>query len=179
MVSPRAFSSGSRSVSMPVSARTSEVLPWSTCPAVAMIMSCPGTGVLALKLCAAMMRAMAQVAVPQIETTGKQAFLGRAFVAIVKRDCPTCELTMPVLRRIEEFAAPFGGSLEVHVQDDPSFAAGFAHACDDTARPPGEVIGMVPPNLAACTVEKVAVNAVMAGCRPEYMPVVLTAVETA
>jgi len=265
-----------------------------------MIMSCPGTGILALKLCAAMMRAMAQVAVPQIETTGKQAFLGRAFVAIVKRDCPTCELTMPVLRRIEELVAPFGGSLEVHVQDDPSFAAGFAHACDDTAlatsyrydidtvptlirlkggredqrvvgwqrgewqaitgiealgeglpahrpgcgsktmdpgmparlkvkygntglasrritvaplsdpvetcyergwsdglpvvppteervlemldgtaRPPGEVIGMVPPNLAACTVEKVAVNAVMAGCRPEYMPVVLTAVEAA
>src|SRR5262249_33825204 len=31
---PRSFSSGSRSVSLPVSARTSHVLPWSICPAV-------------------------------------------------------------------------------------------------------------------------------------------------
>ena len=34
MVMPRRFSSGSRSVSMPVSALTSDVLPWSMCPAV-------------------------------------------------------------------------------------------------------------------------------------------------
>ena len=34
MVMPRAFSSFSRSVSMPVSACTSAVLPWSMCPAV-------------------------------------------------------------------------------------------------------------------------------------------------
>ena len=34
MVIPRAFSSGRRSVSVPVSALTSEVLPWSMCPAV-------------------------------------------------------------------------------------------------------------------------------------------------
>jgi len=46
-----------------------------------------------------------------------------------------------------------------------------------TARKPSEVVGEVPPNLAAITVEKVAINAVMAGCRPEYMPVVLAALE--
>jgi len=50
---------------------------------------------------------------------------------------------------------------------------------DGTRRSPSEVIGKIPPNFAECTVEKVAINAVMAGCRPEYMPVVLTAVETA
>ena len=33
------------------------------------------------------------------------------------------------------------------------------------------------PNLVPATVEKVAINAVMAGCRPEYLPVVLAAVE--
>src|SRR5262245_52855345 len=38
MVMPRAFSSGRRSVSTPVSARTSVVLPWSICPAVPTIM---------------------------------------------------------------------------------------------------------------------------------------------
>lgn len=48
-----------------------------------------------------------------------------------------------------------------------------------TDRAPDEVIGVVPPNLAPCTVEKVAINAVMAGCKPEYLPVVLTAVEAA
>ncbi len=48
-----------------------------------------------------------------------------------------------------------------------------------TRRRPDEVIGLMPPNLAPCTVEKVAINAVMAGCKPEYLPVVLAAVEAA
>lgn len=48
-----------------------------------------------------------------------------------------------------------------------------------TPRKPDEVIGLVPPNLAECTVEKAAINAVMAGCKPEYLPVVLTALEAA
>ena len=48
-----------------------------------------------------------------------------------------------------------------------------------TTRDPGEVLGMVPPDLSPCTVEKVAINAVMAGCKPEYLPVVLAAVEAA
>ncbi len=46
-----------------------------------------------------------------------------------------------------------------------------------TSREPDEVVATVPPNLAPATVEKVAINAVMAGCRPEYLPVVLSAVE--
>ncbi len=48
---------------------------------------------------------------------------------------------------------------------------------DGTARDPPEVVGLVPPALAPATVEKIAINAVMAGCKPEYLPVVLTAVE--
>jgi hypothetical protein len=44
-------------------------------------------------------------------------------------------------------------------------------------RKPDEVIGTVPPRWAPATVEKVAINAVMAGCKPEYMPVLLAAVE--
>ena len=48
-----------------------------------------------------------------------------------------------------------------------------------TTRRPDEVLGLVPPDLVACTVEKVAINAVMAGCKPEYLPVVLAAVEAA
>ena len=48
-----------------------------------------------------------------------------------------------------------------------------------TTRAPGDLVGAIPPNLAECTVEKVAINAVMAGCKPEYMPVLLAAVEAA
>lgn len=48
-----------------------------------------------------------------------------------------------------------------------------------TTRKPGEVLGLIPPNLAECTVEKAAINAVMAGCKPEYMPVVLASIEAA
>jgi hypothetical protein len=46
-----------------------------------------------------------------------------------------------------------------------------------TARDPQAVVAVVPPNLAPATVEKVAINAVMAGCRPEYLPVVIAALE--
>lgn len=48
-----------------------------------------------------------------------------------------------------------------------------------TTRDPQDVVAVVPPDLVECTVEKVAINAVMAGCRPEYLPVVLAAVEAA
>lgn len=247
-----------------------------------------------------MIRVMTQEAVPSAAANGKPALQSATFLAVVKQDCPTCVFAMPVLRQIEQFITRCGGTLEVHVQDDVSFATGFSRACDDTAlatsyrynidtvptlirlrdgqedarvvgwrraewqaitgmpevgeglpeyRPgcgsktmdPGmaarlkvkygntglasrriavpalsdavetcyergwtdglpvvppteervlemldgtaralqEVIGRIPPNLAECTVEKVAINAVMAGCRPEYMPVVLTAIETA
>ena len=40
-----------------------------------------------------------------------------------------------------------------------------------------EVLGAFLPVGAEITVEKVAINAVLAGCLPEYFPVVLTAVE--
>ena len=159
-------------------------------------------------------------------------------VAVVKRDCPTCELTAPVLGELARRAG-----LTVFTQDDPTFpdtvpapvhdlALDMSHRLkieivptlirleggreiartygwdrgewerltgvvglgdglplvppseervlrmlDGTARDPQEVIGLVPPALNAATVEKIAVNAVMAGCKPEYLPVVLAAVE--
>jgi hypothetical protein len=48
-----------------------------------------------------------------------------------------------------------------------------------TTRAADDVVAVVPPDLAECTVEKVAVNAVLAGCKPEYLPVVLACVEAA
>ncbi len=43
--------------------------------------------------------------------------------------------------------------------------------------PPGLVLGKLAPFYGAATVEKVAVNAVMAGCRPEHLAVLIAAVE--
>src|SRR5204862_6323874 len=46
-----------------------------------------------------------------------------------------------------------------------------------TDRDPRELVGVLPPRQGGATIERIAVNTVMAGCRPEYFPVVLAAVE--
>ena len=40
-----------------------------------------------------------------------------------------------------------------------------------------EVIGILPPRKGEATVESIAINAIMAGCRPEYINVVIAAVD--
>src|SRR3982751_310958 len=44
-------------------------------------------------------------------------------------------------------------------------------------RDPAEVIGAVPPRNGVATIEKIAINCVMAGCKSEYVPIVIAAVE--
>ena len=46
-----------------------------------------------------------------------------------------------------------------------------------TKRAPGDVIGQLLPENRAATVWSIAVNGVMAGCRPEYMPLLVALVE--
>ncbi|MFC1987983.1 hypothetical protein ACFLVH_05525 [Chloroflexota bacterium] len=46
-----------------------------------------------------------------------------------------------------------------------------------TDRAAGEVLGVLLPSYRAATVWSVAVNGVMAGCRPEYMPILIAMVE--
>ncbi|MGD9705448.1 MAG: thioredoxin family protein [Acidimicrobiia bacterium] len=48
-----------------------------------------------------------------------------------------------------------------------------------TSRDPQEIVAVVPPDLVEITVEKIAINAVMAGCKPEHLPWVIAAVEAA
>lgn len=50
---------------------------------------------------------------------------------------------------------------------------------DRSGRKAHEVIAVLPPKRAEASIQKLAVNAVMAGCKPEYFPVVLTAIEAA
>ena len=48
---------------------------------------------------------------------------------------------------------------------------------EHAGRSPSEIVGTEPTKGRVITAEKVAINAVMAGCLPEYLPVVLAAVE--
>jgi len=46
-----------------------------------------------------------------------------------------------------------------------------------TSRRPDEVLGNLPFLKAKVTVEKIAINSVMAGAKPEYLPIIITAME--
>ncbi len=48
---------------------------------------------------------------------------------------------------------------------------------DCAALEPGKVLGEIPERDRVITAEHLAINAAMAGCRPEYMPVLVAAVE--
>jgi len=51
--------------------------------------------------------------------------------------------------------------------------ARIARMLEGVRRDPDEVIGSVPPAMEPATVRAVAIHALMAGCKPEYLPVVL------
>ena len=59
----------------------------------------------------------------------------------------------------------------------PPTAERVRRMLDRMPRDSVEVVANVPPACGEATVEKIAINAVMAGCLPEYMPVVVAAVE--
>ncbi|MDX2156010.1 MAG: UGSC family (seleno)protein [Hyphomicrobiaceae bacterium] len=59
----------------------------------------------------------------------------------------------------------------------PPTKAKIAEFLAFTDRKPDEVIGTLLPDNRKATVWNVAVNGVMAGCRPEYMPILVAAVE--
>jgi len=66
----------------------------------------------------------------------------------------------------------WGDGLPV-IPPTPERVSRFIEACD---REPDNVVGSIPEQGRDLTVEKIAVNAVMAGCRPEYMSILLAAV---
>jgi len=47
---------------------------------------------------------------------------------------------------------------------------------DAANREPKEVVGIIPPSWGKATVEKIAINAVMAGCLPDYMSLIIAGV---
>ena len=61
----------------------------------------------------------------------------------------------------------------------PPTALRVMRMLNGTNREADELIGKIPPDYAPCTIEKLAINAVMAGCKPEYFPTVIASVEAA
>jgi hypothetical protein len=59
----------------------------------------------------------------------------------------------------------------------PPTEAAVAAMLGGTPREPGAVVAVLAPGLGRATVEKVAINAVMAGCEPAHLPLLLAAVE--
>lgn len=79
----------------------------------------------------------------------------------------------------DEFEATFERGWTDGLPVVPPTEARVVRMLEGTSRPADEVVAVVPPALVECTVEKVAVNAVLAGCKPEYLPVVVAAIEAA
>jgi hypothetical protein len=59
----------------------------------------------------------------------------------------------------------------------PPTEARVARMLAGTRRDPGQSLGAMGPAYGQATIEKIAVNAVMAGCLPDYMPVLIAACE--
>ncbi|MEL7155913.1 MAG: thioredoxin family protein [Actinomycetota bacterium] len=79
----------------------------------------------------------------------------------------------------DEMEAAFDRGWSDGLPVTPPTEARVLRMLEGTTRDPQEPVAVVPPDLVEVTVEQVAVNAVMAGCKPEYLPVVLAAVEAA
>ena len=77
----------------------------------------------------------------------------------------------------DEFEAVFARGWTDGLPVVPPTESRVLRMLDGTSRDPDEVVAVVPPDLVEVTVEKVAINAVMAGCLPEHLPWVLAAVE--
>ncbi len=85
----------------------------------------------------------------------------------------TVELADDVAAVSREFAARgWSDGLPVIPPTESRVAAMLAGTSSD----PLEVIGILPPRRGEATVHAIAVNAVMAGCVPEHMPVLIAAV---
>ena len=63
------------------------------------------------------------------------------------------------------------------VPPTPERVEAMLASLDSSLFAPQQVVAEIPPNWGGATVERLAINAVMAGCRPEYLPIILAAVE--
>ena len=88
---------------------------------------------------------------------------------------------MMALDNIAEYVALVNQYYEKGLTDGlpviPPYTKAVDKMIEASGREGDEVLGIVPPSYTPLTVETVAVNAVMAGCLPQYMPVIIAALE--
>src|SRR5260370_19833368 len=122
-------------------------------------------------------------------TASRELVTQRADTAV---DALVERLTRPASEGVERAGRPAGVAANAQEDDQEMF---FARGWTDglpvstptlqkvrrmieaSGRDAGESVGPLPPRWRMATIEKIAINAVLAGCRPEYFPVVLAAVE--
>jgi hypothetical protein len=92
---------------------------------------------------------------------------------------PTFKITAATYESALDFVNQF--LMAKHLSDGLPVVPPTRQAVDwmltGTTRRPSEVIGTLPPRKGTATIEKIAINAVMAGARPEYLPVIIAAIE--
>jgi hypothetical protein len=129
------------------------------------------------------------VSVPNIEMEGRaeHAMAAIAGLAIAGREteaAPRTEAVAAVVDRItvaDDPEAIFALFTREGWTDGlpivPPTAARVAEMLASTDLEAGASLGPMAPRWGEATIAKIAVNAVMAGCKPEYFPVVVTAVK--
>ena len=79
-----------------------------------------------------------------------------------------------VLRMNDEFIQrDLGDAFPLH----PATQEAVDHLLTGTGLPPDHLVCDMPPGFGLATVEKIAINAAMAGAKPEHMPVIIAAVK--
>ena len=86
-------------------------------------------------------------------------------------DSPLRARELEIAERDDPFEFMFDQGLSDGLPVVPPTAERVIRMLTGTRRDPQEVVGTCAPNYAPVTIEKIAINAVMAGCKPEYLPV--------
>ena len=92
-------------------------------------------------------------------------------------DSTTTSRTIEFAALEDEFEAMYDRGWSDGLPLVPPTAARVRRMLEGTTRASDEIVAIVPPTLVDLSVEKIAINAVMAGCLPEYLPVVIAALE--
>jgi hypothetical protein len=129
---------------------------------------------------------LGMIAKAEVEKKAEQAFVELLKAATDWRPAENVKSAQPVYpadrfafsgsaRDVHKLFLARGWSLGLPVV--PPTADDVTEMLKGTQRQPEEVIGLIPPRMGVLTVELLAVHAVMAGCKPEYMPLLIGALE--
>ena len=113
--------------------------------------------------------------------------IARLVCGPMPRSAPAVAKRLPPVRRAEMVEAPsdsddFSRFCHSRKWGDglplvPPTAERVEHMLQHAGRAPDEAVATMAPAYGTATVENIAINAVLAGCYPEYLPLIIAAVE--